>query len=154
MEPIFRRARVSDLMALVRMLSVDAIRERAEVVGETLDPAYLAAFAEIDRDPNQQLLVAELDGRVVGTLQLTFIRHLMYQGGLIAQIEAVRVDESLRGLGIGAKLMTHAIDEARRRGAVRVQLTTNKQREAAHRFYRRLGFVASHEGMKLYLGNV
>jgi GNAT superfamily N-acetyltransferase len=152
LEPIFRRATRADLPSLVRMLSVDAIRERAEVVGDTLDPAYVAAFEEIDRDPNQLLLAAELDARVVGTLQLTFIRHLMYQGGLIAQIEAVRIDESLRGRGFGAKMMQHAIDEARRRGAARVQLTTNKQREAAHRFYLRLGFIASHEGMKLYLG--
>ena len=150
--PIFRRAREADLPELVRMLSIDAIRERAEVVGATLDPAYLAAFRELDADPNQTLLVAELEGRVVGTLQLTFIRHLMYQGGLIAQIEAVRIDAPLRGRGLGEQMMKHAIDEARRRGAARVQLTTNKQRKDAHRFYERLGFVASHEGMKLYLG--
>ena len=148
---VIRPARIDDLPAILDMLSRDSLRERSEDPGPPIPKAYLDAFAELTRDPNNQLLVAELAGRVVGTFQLTFIRHLMYRGALMAQIEAVRVDTALRSRGIGARMMTWAIDEARRRGAARIQLTTNKERKAAHRFYARLGFVASHEGMKLSL---
>jgi GNAT superfamily N-acetyltransferase len=95
--------------------------------------------------------VAELDGRVVGTFMLTCIRHLLRQGSLIAQIEAVRVDAPMRGRGLGAEMMRWAIEEARRRGCSRVQLTTNNVRKDAHRFYERLGFRATHLGMKLPL---
>jgi GNAT superfamily N-acetyltransferase len=147
-----RRARVDDLPDVVRMLSDDALREKSEHVGPPLAPEYLAAFASMERDPNNSLMVAELLGRVVGTFQLTIIQHLMYRGGLVAQIEAVRIDRPLRRRGIGEQMMRWAIDEARRRRCARVQLTTNKQRLEAHRFYARLGFVATHEGMKLYLG--
>ncbi|MGE5049047.1 MAG: GNAT family N-acetyltransferase, partial [Deltaproteobacteria bacterium] len=90
-------------------------------------------------------------GRLAGTFMLTFIRHLLRRGGLVAQIEAVRIDARLRGRGHGAEMMRWIIDESRRRGCTRIQLTTNKSRKAAHRFYARLGFVASHEGMKLDL---
>jgi GNAT superfamily N-acetyltransferase len=152
-EATFRRAHEQDLPVLVAMLAVDALREQPEIVGETLDPVYVEAFRAIDADPSQELIVAELDGRVVGTCQLSFIRYLLYRGGLVGMIESVRVDGSLRNRGIGAAMMRDAIERARARGCARVQLTTNKKREAAHRFYRRLGFVASHEGMKLYLKN-
>lgn len=130
----------------------DALREKSEDLGPPLPRAYLDAFEAMDRDPDNTLLVAEQDGRVVGTFQLTIIQHLMYRGGRIAQIEAVRVDAPLRGQGIGESMMRWAIEEARKRGCVRVQLTSNKQRLAAHRFYARLGFAASHEGFKLFLG--
>jgi GNAT superfamily N-acetyltransferase len=95
--------------------------------------------------------VAEEGGRVVGTFMLTFIRHLMRQGSLVAQLESVRVDGSMRGRGIGEAMVRWAIEESKRRGCSRMQLTTNKSRTDAHRFYRRLGFEASHEGMKLSL---
>ena len=95
--------------------------------------------------------VAEVDGRLVGTFMLTFIRHLLRRGSLVAQVEAVRVDAPLRGHGHGAAMMRWVIDESRRRGCSRIQLTSNKSRKAAHRFYARLGFHASHEGMKLDL---
>jgi GNAT superfamily N-acetyltransferase len=148
---VIREATPGDLPSVLGMLSRDALREKAEDLGPPIPQPYLDALAEITRDPNNAVLVAELDGQIVGTFQLTFIRHLMYGGALIAQIESVRVDTSCRNQGIGAGMMTWAIDEARRRGCVRVQLTTHKQRKDAHRFYARLGFVASHEGMKLPL---
>ncbi|MGJ9411742.1 GNAT family N-acetyltransferase [Aeromicrobium sp. CF4.19] len=102
-------------------------------------------------DPHQQQLVGEVDGVVVATCQVTWIRTLLADGGLFCQVEGVRTDAALRGRGIGAALMAHVEDEARRRGAARLQLTTNKERHDAHRFYDRLGYVASHVGMKKYL---
>ena len=110
-----------------------------------------AAFRAIELDPNNDLLVGEVDGRVVATLQLTFTPSLSYQGSWRATIESVRTDSALRGRGIGAALMTAALERARARGCSLVQLSTNKARGDAKRFYERLGFVATHEGMKLSL---
>ncbi len=93
----------------------------------------------------------EDDGEVIGTLQLTLLPGLSRGGALRAQIEAVRIASSRRGQGLGEELFRWAIDESRQRGAVIVQLTTDASREGAHRFYERLGFVASHVGMKLPL---
>lgn len=151
---VIRAARRADLPAVVALIAADAIREVAEDVGtgEEVAPEYVAAFEEITADPQALLLVGELDGRVVATCQVNFQRHLIYHGGLIAQVESVRTAADLRGRGIGTALMEWVIAEARRRGAVRLQLTSNAARVAAHRFYERLGFVASHVGMKLYLG--
>lgn len=112
---------------------------------------YLGAFRKIDADPRQLLMVAEQDGEVVGTFQLTEIQHLAFGGGRSAVIEAVHVRADLRSRGLGAAMMRWAIDEARRRGCMRVQLTSNKDRQDAHRFYQRLGFSRSHEGFKLLL---
>jgi GNAT superfamily N-acetyltransferase len=114
--------------------------------------AYEVAFRAIDADPAHILLVAESAGQVVGTMQLSFLPGLARRGALRAQIEAVRVAESTRGTGLGTAMLQWAIDEARRRGCALVQLTSDKSRTSAHRFYERLGFVASHEGMKLKLG--
>jgi GNAT superfamily N-acetyltransferase len=102
-------------------------------------------------DPNNTLLVAEREGRVVGTFQLTLIQHVAYRGGLVAQIENLIVDPAVRGQGVGEHMMRWAIEEARARGCFRVQLTSNKTRDRAHRFYETLGFVRSHEGMKFLL---
>lgn len=146
---LLRRAVADDLPELVRLLAADqlgATRESAE------DPApYQRAFEAIDRDPAHLLLVADDAGRPVGTLQLSFLPGLARRGALRAQIEAVRVAAGLRGSGVGAWMVGWAVDEARRRGCALVQLTTDKRRGDAHRFYERLGFVASHEGMKLTL---
>jgi GNAT superfamily N-acetyltransferase len=109
------------------------------------------AFEAIDCDEGQVLAVAKRDGKVVGTLQLSFIRYLTYRGGLRGQIEGVRIDSSVRGEGIGRRMCEWAIDQARQRGCHMVQLTTNKRRSDAHRFYESLGFEATHEGMKLHL---
>lgn len=135
------------------MLAEDAIREVVENVStsDDVDPRYLSAFAQITADPQSLLLVAELSGELVATAQLNFIRQLSYFGGLIAQVESVRTVSHLRGQGIGKSLMDWVIDESRRRGCARVQLTSNAQRVDAHRFYERLGFKTSHVGMKLYL---
>jgi len=117
----------------------------------TLGAGQSEAFAAIEGDPNNQVYVAERQGRVVGTFQLTFIRQLSYGGCLVAQVESVHVHSSQRSHGIGRVMMEYAIAEARRRGALRIQLTSNVRRTRAHEFYERLGFRASHKGMKLYL---
>lgn len=168
-ELLVREATRADLPAIVRMLAADAIRgglgnAPADDVpaydlpaddlpsdDETTAPEYVAAFDEIAADPNVLLLAGELDGDVVATCQLTFLRHLIYRGALFAQVESVRTVSHLRGQGIGRSLMEWVIEESRRRGALRVQLTSNLQREDAHRFYQRLGFEGSHLGMKLSL---
>jgi GNAT superfamily N-acetyltransferase len=152
---VIREARRADLAAVVAMIATDAIREVAEDVGRDGEVAapYVAAFEEITANPNVLLLVGELDGTIVATCQLTFARHLTYHGGLIAELESVRTVSELRGQGIGTALMDWVVEESRRRGAVRLQLTSNRARVDAHRFYERLGFVASHVGMKLYLGS-
>jgi GNAT superfamily N-acetyltransferase len=144
-----RRAVRADVPALVELIAADQIGATRD--GGDLEP-YERAFARIDADP-AQLLVAVTDnaGTVVGTLQLTFIPGLARRGGLRAQIEAVRVREDLRGRGLGHALFAWAIDEARERGCALVQLTSDKRREEAHRFYGRLGFAATHEGFKLRL---
>lgn len=116
-----------------------------------LGPGQVDALAAIDGDPNNQVYVAEREGKVVGTFQLTFIRQLSYGGCLVAQVESVHVHSSQRSHGIGRLMMEFAIVEARRRGALRIQLTSNVRRTRAHEFYERLGFRASHKGMKLYL---
>jgi GNAT superfamily N-acetyltransferase len=145
-QPLIRRATADDVPTIVAMLADDALGAGREVIG---DAAYARAFAEIDEDPRQYLAVAEVDGEVVGTLQLTFIPGLSRRGATRALIEAVRVRTDQRGSGIGRRLAEWAIEEARSRGAAVVQLTTDASRVDAHRFYARLGFVASHVGMKL-----
>jgi GNAT superfamily N-acetyltransferase len=144
-----RRAVGTDVEAIVELIAADQIGATRD--GGDLTP-YERAFAAIDADP-AQLVVVVTDGShaVVGTLQLTFIPGLARRGGTRAQIEAVRVREDLRGQGLGQALLEWAIAEARRRGCTIVQLTTDKRREGAHRFYDRLGFTASHEGFKLRL---
>lgn len=149
----FREATRDDVPAIVRLLADDvlgATRERFEE-GRPVDEAYLQAFDAISAQKDNRIIVAELDGRVVGTLQLTFIPGLSRLGLVRAQIEEVRVASTARGQGIGEKLISYAIDRARDRGCGLVQLTTDNTRTDAHRFYERLGFVASHVGMKLVL---
>jgi GNAT superfamily N-acetyltransferase len=141
-----RRATAADVEAVVAMLADDPLGARRESPG---DPAYATAFAEIDADPRQYLAVAVSGGEVVGTLQLTFIPGLSRRGATRALIEAVRVRADQRGSGLGRRLAEWAIETARARGAALVQLTTDASREDAHRFYERLGFQATHVGMKL-----
>jgi GNAT superfamily N-acetyltransferase len=148
-EPMtIRRARREDIQAIVALLAADPLGADRERPG---DPAYHAAFAELGKDPNQLLVVAERAGEVVGTLQFTVIPGLARRGMRRAQLEAVRVREDERDNGVGAELLAWAIDEARRRGCGLVQLTTDVTRTDAHRFYRRFGFQPSHIGMKLLL---
>lgn len=141
-----RQAVAADVPAIVDMLADDPLGAHRERPG---DPAYAAAFTEIDEDPRQVLAVAVAGDEVVGTLQLTFIPGLSRLGSTRALIEAVRVRSDQRGGGLGGDLIRWAIDTARARGAALVQLTTDASRKDAHRFYERLGFEASHVGMKL-----
>lgn len=152
METIFRRARRADLDALVAMLADDVLGARRERPGPPLPRAYEAAFAAIDADPNQELVVAERGGQAAGFLQITFVPSLSYQGGWRALIESVRVAGALRGQGIGRALLEHAIERARERGCHMVQLTSDRRRHDAVRFYESLGFESTHEGLKLFLG--
>ena len=147
----FRRAVAGDLAAIVALLADDPIGAGRESPGATLDPAYRAAFAALERDPNQLLAVAERDGAVVGTLQLSFIPGLTRRGMWRGQIEGVRVAAGERGEGLGRALVEWAIAECRRHGCGLVQLTSDKRRPDAHRFYAALGFQATHEGYKLSL---
>jgi GNAT superfamily N-acetyltransferase len=141
-----RRAGAGDVPAIVAMLADDPLGARRERPG---DPAYAEAFAEVDADPRQLLVVAVEGDEVVGTLQLTFIPGLSRLGATRALIEAVRVRSDRRGGGLGERLVRWAVDTARDRGAAMVQLTTDASRADARRFYERLGFQASHVGMKL-----
>jgi GNAT superfamily N-acetyltransferase len=143
-----RAAKRDDVPAIVRLLADDHLGALREQPG---DPGYLAAFELVDRDPRQLLVVAEDGVDLVGTLQLTFIPGLSRRGAMRAQIEAVRVRSDRRGTGLGRELVLWAIETARERGCVMVQLTSDNSREGAHRFYERLGFEASHVGMKLPL---
>lgn len=150
----FRRARADDLGAIVALLVDDPLGKLREDPSGGLHPAYLAAFAAIDRDPNQLLVVADRGGEVIGCLQLTFIPGLSRRGMWRGQIEAVRVAASARGTGIGKAMLEWTIDACRERGCGLVQLTTDKRRADAHRFYEHLGFQATHVGMKLTLGSL
>ena len=145
---VFRRATAQDVTAIVAMLADDELGSARESPG---DPAYAAAFAAIDRDPNQLLAVAVVGGMAVGTLQLTFIPGLSLSGAWRGQIEAVRIVADRRGTGLGGSLVAWAVDQCRARGCRMVQLTTNTHRVDAHRFYQALGFSPSHTGFKLML---
>jgi len=148
---VFRPARREDLPIIVWMLAEDDLGSRRERFEEPLPDSYYKGFDEIDKDSNHELIVAEMNGKVVGTLQLMFLPSISYQGGMRAQVESVRVDGKLRNQGIGAEMMKWAIERAKERDAHLVQLTSHKSRNDAHRFYERLGFTKSHVGMKLSL---
>jgi GNAT superfamily N-acetyltransferase len=150
-EVTFRLAERADLLSIVRLLADDDLGSQREKVGNPLPDSYFAAFDKLNNDPNHELIVAKLDGGVIGTLHLMFLPSLSYQGGLRAQIESVRVDRDFQNRGIGRRMMEWTIERARQRGAHLVQLTTHKSRDDAHRFYERLGFTGSHLGMKLSL---
>jgi GNAT superfamily N-acetyltransferase len=148
---VFRRARPDDLPTIIGMIADDQIGQSREDARLPLDARYLDAFAAIERDPNQMLVVVEQAGAVIGCFQITFIPGISRRGAWRGQIESVRVARAKRGAGIGTAMFEWAIAECRRRGCNLVQLYTDKSRKDAHRFYERLGFKASHEGMKLAL---
>lgn len=148
---VFRLGQREDLPAIVRLLADDILGAERERVETPLPARYEAAYQAIAADPNNELVVACLDGEVVGVLQLTFIPSLSYEGSWRALIEGVRVASHLRSQGVGRHLFEWAIARARERDARWLQLTTDKRRTDALRFYQRLGFSASHEGMKLFL---
>jgi GNAT superfamily N-acetyltransferase len=147
----FRKAIGKDVKAIVKMLADDKLGMQREDFRDPLPEKYFSAFEIINKDPHQELIVLEDEnGEVVGTLQLSFIQYLTYQGGIRAQIEAVRIRQDHRGKGIGEKMFRWAIEQAELRGAHLLQLTTDKKRPEALRFYEKLGFKASHEGMKMH----
>ena len=147
----FRRARAEDVPAIVHLLADDPLGRTRERDETPLPASYATAFTAIDADANQELVVACRGPRVVGVLQLTYLPSLTYQGSWRAQIEGVRVDGAERSRGLGRALFEWAIARSRERGCALLQLTTDKTRPDARRFYEGLGFVASHEGMKLRL---
>lgn len=147
-----RVATKTDVQAIVEMIANDKLGSLREDYRKPLPENYFAAFQNIANDPNQELVVIEdVNLKVIGTMQLSFIQYLTYQGGIRAQIEAVRVHKDYRGKGIGKKLFKWAITRAKEKKAHVVQLTTDKKRTDAVAFYEKLGFKASHEGMKLHL---
>jgi ribosomal protein S18 acetylase RimI-like enzyme len=145
----FRRAAAADLPTIVGLLADDDLGRSREDTSTPLNARYVDAFAAIDRDPNQLLAVVESDARVIGCLQITFIPGLSRLGMWRGQIESVRIASTERGGGIGRSMFEWAIEECRRRGCELVQLTTDKRRPDALRFYESLGFAATHEGMKM-----
>lgn len=146
-----RKAQREDLEAIVSMLADDALGSGREDASRPLAAAYTEAFEAIDRDPNQLLAVATSGGVVVGTLQLSFIPGIARTGMWRGQIEAVRIAQAFRNGGLGQQMFEWAIAQCRAHGCGLVQLTTDKTRPDAHRFYERLGFEASHVGYKLTL---
>ncbi len=148
---IIRKASKNDLVSIVAMLADDKLGSRRENFQDPLPESYLNAFEKITVDPNQELMVVEnKEAEILGTFQLTFIPYLTYQGGIRAQIEAVRIRKDQRGRGLGKKMFEWAIERAKEKGVHVLQLTTDKKRPDALKFYESLGFVASHEGMKMH----
>ncbi len=146
----FRKAGEADLPAIVGLLADDSLGRNREESSLPLDPGYIAGFHAVNDDPHQLLSVAVLDGKVVGTLQISFIHGVAQRGVKRGQVEAVRVDKSLRSQGIGQRYLDWAIQQCRDQGCDFVQLTMNKSRTDTYRFYKRIGFKATHEGFKLY----
>ena len=150
-ELTFRQATLIDLPIIVEMLANDPLGASREQFSDPLSEAYISAFSAIDTDPNNELTVACLSGKVVGVLQLTFIPYLTYKGSWRGLIEGVRVAQDYRSQGVGDRLFEWAIERSKACGCRILQLTTDKARPDALRFYERLGFRATHEGMKLHL---
>lgn len=147
----FRNAVREDLDRIVEMLADDVLGKERERFEQPLPNFYIQAFEAIEADPNNELIVACLDGEIVGVQQITFTPYIARQGSWRATIEGVRTAASVRGKGIGRQMISWAIERAKERGCRMVQLTSDKQREDALRFYGQLGFKATHEGMKLQL---
>jgi GNAT superfamily N-acetyltransferase len=147
---LFREARIDELPAIVALLADDVLGRAREAPG-VADAAYRAGFDAISADPNQLLAVAVEGETVIGTMLLRFLPNISDQGAWRGQIEAVQVAHQRRRTGIGERFVAWAIDRCRARGCARVQLTSNRARLDAHRFYDRLGFEASSIGFKLKL---
>jgi len=148
---MIRPAKRSDVPEIIELIANDPLGAKRENFQDPLPDTYYEAFEIIERDPHQELMVFEgANQKVVGVFQLSFIQYLTYQGGKRAQIEGVRVHEDMRGHGLGEQMFKWVIDRAKEQGAHVLQLTTDKKRPDALRFYEKLGFTASHEGMKLH----
>ncbi|MEM5593330.1 GNAT family N-acetyltransferase [Niallia circulans] len=147
----FRLAVLQDLDQIVAMLADDVLGSKRERYEQPLPASYLQAFQAIAEDPNNELVVACFGNEIVGVQQITFTPYITHQGGWRATIEGVRTASSVRGKGVGTQLINWAIERAKERGCHLIQLTTDKQRPDALRFYERLGFQATHEGLKMKL---
>jgi GNAT superfamily N-acetyltransferase len=147
----YRKAVEADLPFIVHLLTEDAVRVTDDLPDQPFHPRYVAALSELASDPHQMMMVAELDGETVGTIQLTFIAGISSLGLKRCLVEAVHIAPSHRSKGLGSQMIQWAIGQARDHGCGMVQLTSNKKRLDAHRFYERLGFLKSHEGFKYYL---
>ena len=148
----FRKATINDVSKIVEMIADDELGKTREEFRSPLPNEYYEAFKNIDADKNQELIVLENEhSEIVGTLQLSFIHYLTYRGGIRAQIEAVRIRKDQRGVGLGKKMFAWAIHRSQERKAHMLQLTTDKKRPEAIRFYENLGFISTHEGMKMDL---
>lgn len=146
-----RKANLKDVPKIIELLADDKLGKNRESPGAKLPQEYFDAFAKIEADKNQELIVVEREGEIIGTLQLSFIQYLTHRGSLRAQIEGVRIRSDMRSLGIGKSMIEWAVQRAKERKAHMLQLTTDKQRKGAIAFYLELGFQATHEGMKLIL---
>jgi GNAT superfamily N-acetyltransferase len=147
----FRKATKNDVSAIVEMIADDELGKTRENFQIPLPSEYLIAFEKINSDANQELVVVENENsEIIGTLQLSFIQYLTYRGGIRAQIEAVRIRKDKRGIGIGKTMFEWAINRAKEKNAHLLQLTTDKKRPKAIKFYEELGFIQSHEGMKMH----
>lgn len=146
-----RNAKPADLPEIISLFTEDILGRKREDAYSL--QGYKVAFSKIIMDPNQLLIVAEKAGNIVGVLQISFVYHLSFNGARRALIEGVHVSEKLRNQGIGQQMMEWAIQKAKEEGCRFIQLTSNKQRTDAHRFYTKLGFINSHEGFKLEVGS-
>lgn len=148
---IIRLATKNDVQDIVAMIADDEFGKKREHFKIPLPNEYYTAFDNIDSDSNQELIVVENDNlEIIGTLQLSFLQYLTYQGGVRAQIEAVRIKRGHRGTGIGTKMFEWAINRSKEKKAHMLQLTTDKKRQRAIKFYENLGFQCTHEGMKMH----
>ncbi|MBK1897300.1 GNAT family N-acetyltransferase [Chryseobacterium paridis] len=145
-----RKVTSADLMKIIEMLADDVLGQSREEVSDPLDERYVKAFKAIEQDPNQDLLVMVNDNdQILGTLQLTYLQYLNHKGSKRALVESVRIHSSVRGQGLGEKMFQLAIIRAKENGADTIQLTSDKTRTEALKFYQKLGFTASHEGFKM-----
>lgn len=148
---IFRKATENDVPIIIEMIADDELGKKRENFQKPIPNEYITAFEKINSEENQELIVVQnKNSEIIGTLQLSFIQYLTYRGGIRAQIEAVRIRKDKRGLGIGKTMFEWAINRAKERKAHLLQLTTDKKRTKAIKFYEDLGFTASHEGMKMH----
>ncbi|MEP0986604.1 GNAT family N-acetyltransferase [Ekhidna sp.] len=145
-----RKAIETDIPAIVSLLASDALGSERENYTLPIPESYIKAFQNITSNSNQYLIVVEDADEIIGTAQLSLISYMTYQGGIRAQIEAVRIKSDRRGSGIGEQLFKWMISKAKDKGAHLIQLTTDKKRPEALRFYEKVGFKASHEGLKMH----
>lgn len=149
----FRQATIEDLQAIIQLLNDDELGKTRESANTQIEDCYIQAFKKISADSNQYLMVGVNDSEIIGTCHLTIMPSLTYKGSTRMQIEAVRIVKNYRGQGFGEKMMKHALQFAQNNQVKIVQLTTNKLRDSAKKFYERHGFTASHEGMKFFINS-